>query len=73
MVFLHQVPLPDDWEFFFHPITQAKLTLYSHIVDHETLKILVKNASDRPLYILRRHKLGHLLDIAYDNYCLVDT
>lgn len=47
--------------------------LYNHIVDHETSKVLVKNASDRPLRISQHHKLGHLLDITYDNCFLVDT
>lgn len=34
-------------DFLFYSTPQANLTLYSHIVNHETLKILVKNASDR--------------------------
>lgn len=73
IVSLHQVLLPDNWDFLFHPIIQANLTLYSYIVDHETSKVLVKNTSDQPLRIFWRHKRGHPLDIAYDNYFLVDT
>lgn len=47
--------------------------LYNHIVNHEASKLLVNNPSDRPVYISRRHKLGHLFDIAYDNCFFVDT
>lgn len=73
MIPLVKVPLPDDRDFLFHPTAQANLTLYTHILDHETSKILVRNTSDRPLRIPRRHKLGHLLDIAYENCFLANT
>lgn len=73
MIPLVKLPLPDDRNFLFHPTPQANLTLYSHIMDYETTKILVRNASDRPLRIPRWHKLGHLLDMAYENCFLIDT
>lgn len=73
MIPLVKLPLPDNRDFLFHPTPQANLTLYSHIMDYETTKILVRNASDRPLRIPRRHKLGHLLDMAYENCFLMDT
>lgn len=73
MISLEKLPLPDDRAFLFYPVPQANLTLYSHIMDYETSKILVKNASDLPLRIPRRHKLGHLLDMTYDNCFLIDT
>ena len=65
MISLVRLPLPDDRDFLSHPAPQANLTLYSHIMDYETLKILVKNASDLHLRVSRRHKLGHLLDMTY--------
>ena len=73
MISLEKLPLPDNRDFFFHPAPQADLTLYSHIMDYETFKILVKNASDLPLCVPRRYKLGHLLDITYNNCFLIDT
>lgn len=73
MIPLVKLPLPDDRDFLFHPTPQANLTLYSHIMDYKTTKILVRNASDRPLRVLRRHKPGHLLDKAYKNCFLMDT
>ena len=33
----------------------------------------MKNTSNKSLHILRRHKLGHLIDIAYDNCFLTNT
>ncbi len=65
--------LPDDRNFLFHLATQLSLTLFTYIVDHRTSKVLVKNASNKSLHIFRRHKLGHLVNIAYDNCFLTDT
>lgn len=73
MVFLYQVFLLDNWDFFFHCTIQTNLTLYSYIVNHETSKVLVKNASEQLLRILQCHKLGYLLDITYNKCFLVDT
>ena len=67
------MPLPNDHDFLFYPATQANLTLFTHIVDHQTSKVLVRNASSETLCIPRRHKLGHLIDIAYDNCFLTNT
>lgn len=73
MIPILSVSLPDDRDFLFHPATQTNLTLYTHIVDHETTKVLVRNTSDRPLRISRQQKLGHIVDIHYDNCFLVDA
>lgn len=73
MIFLEKLPLPDNRDFLFHPAPQANLTLYSYIMDYETSKILVKNASDLLLCVPRWHKLGHFLNMTYDNCFLIDT
>ena len=73
MVPLLPVPLPDERDFLFHPIAQPNLTLFAHIMHHDTRKVLVRNTSDRPLRILRRQKLGHVVDIRYDNCFFVDV
>lgn len=65
--------MPDDHDFLFHPATQPSLTLFTHIVDHRTSKVLIRNASNESLCIPRRHKLGYLINIAYDNCFLTDT
>ncbi len=39
---------------------------------HDTRKILVRNSSDRPLRISRCQKLGHVVDIRYDNCFLAN-
>lgn len=67
MIPLVPVSVLDNRDFLFHPTVLPNLTLFTHIVDHQTSKILVRNASDQPLRIPRRYKLGHLIDIAYDN------
>ena len=73
MISLEKLPLPDNQDFLFHPAPQVNLTLYSYIMDYESSKILVKNAFDLPLCVPRRHKLGHFLDMTYDNCFLIDT
>ena len=73
MVPLLPVPLPDDRDFLFHPTAQPNLTLFAHIIHHDTKKILVRNTSDRLLRISRRQKLGHVVDIWYDNCFLADV
>lgn len=73
MVLLVPLPLPNDHDFLFYPATQANLTLFTHLVDHETSKVLVRNDSSQTIWVLRRHKLGHIVDIAYDNYFLANA
>lgn len=46
MILLLPVLLPDDRDFMFHPIAQANLTLFVHIMHYETTKILVKKTSN---------------------------
>lgn len=73
MIPLVKLPLLDNRDFLFYRTPQANVTLYFYIMDYETTKILVRNTFDRPLCILCRHKLGHLLDMTYKNYFFMDT
>lgn len=59
--------VPHNRDFLFYPAAQINLTLFTYIINHQTSKILVRNASNQPLRILRCHKLGHLIDITYNN------
>lgn len=72
MILLVKLPLLNNRDFLFHPTPQANLTFYSYIMDYKTTKILVRNAFDQLLRIFCRHKLGHLLDMAYKNCFLID-
>ena len=73
MVSLVYLPLADDRDFLFHPTTQANLTLFTHLINHKTSKVLVRNDSSQTLQIPRRHRLGHIVDIAYENCFLADA
>ncbi len=73
MVSLVPLPLPDDRDFLFHPATQANLTLFTHLVNYKTSKVLVRNDSSQTIRIPHRHRLGHIVDIAYDNYFLTNA
>lgn len=73
MIFFAPVSLPNNRDFLFHLTTQANLTLYAHIVNHITTKILVSNTSDCSLRIPRHQKLSHIVDICYKNCFLADA
>ncbi len=67
------LPLPDDRDFLFYPAIQVNLTLFTHLVNYQTSKMLVRNNSRQMLRILRYYKHGHLIDIAYKNCFLANT
>ena len=73
MVSIVPLPLPDDRDFLFHPSTQTSLTLFIHLVNHQTSKVFVRNTSNQMLRIPHHYKLGHLIDIAYENCFLANT
>lgn len=66
-------PLPDNQDFLFHSTTQVNQTLFVYIVNYLTSKSLITNASDQSLWIFRRHKLGYLIDITYNNCFFINT
>lgn len=67
------MPFPDNKNVLFHPIAQVNLTLFAHIMYHDTEKILVKDTTEQPLCILHCQKPGHIVDICYDNCFLADA
>lgn len=67
MISLFQFFLPNKQDFLFYHTTQINFTFYTYIFNHQISKVLVKNAFDQLLRIFQRHKLGHLLNIVYDN------
>lgn len=58
LINFQQIPLPDSRDFLFQPFPQQQLTLYSHLLDHTSSKILVWNDAERSIQISRRHRLG---------------
>lgn len=65
--------LPNNHDFLFYLATQPNLTLFTHIIDPQTLKVFVKNFFNKMLCISYRYKLGYLIDIAYDNCFFTNT
>ncbi len=59
--------LLDDRDFLFKPTPHSHLTLFSHILNDSTHRVLVRNASHRPILLPRRQRLGTLIEIPYDN------
>lgn len=73
IILLFLLPFPDDQDFLFYPAIKTNLTLYTHIVNYKTLKVLVKNMSNWLVHILRQQNLGHIVDIHYDNCFLANA
>lgn len=73
MVSLVPLPLLNNRDFLFHPTTQTDLMLFIHIVNQQTSKVLIKNASNQMLCILYCHKFGYLINIIYDKSFLIDA
>ena len=67
LVNVRQIPLPDSHNFLFQPFCQKHLTLYSHLLDHTSSKILVRNDTDRLIQIFRSHRLGYITEIPFQN------
>ena len=67
LVNVRQIPLPDFRNFLFQPFPQEHLTLYSHLLDHTSSRILVRNDADRSIQIPQSHRLGYITEISFEN------
>lgn len=59
--------LPDDRDFFFQPLTQSYLTLFSHLVDYTTGGVLVRNKSQHAVRLPCKQKLELVTEMFYKN------
>ncbi len=67
VVLIYHLDLPDR-DFIFKPIEDSTLALYTGLIDQSTRGILVKNAIDKPVYIRRNIRLGHLAELSTNRY-----
>ena len=67
LVDVRQISLPDSHDFLFQPFPQEHLTLYSHLLNHTSSKILVRNNADRLIQISQSHRLGYITEIPFEN------
>ena len=67
LVNFRQISLPDSCNFLFQPFSQQHLTLYSHLLDYTSLKILVWNNTEHPIQIPRHYMLGCVTEIPFEN------
>jgi hypothetical protein len=64
--------LPDETatdNLLFEP-ADAPLSLFSCLADHTLSHVLACNDTDQPVHILKGFKLGHLLELEENQYCL---
>lgn len=66
-----QIPLPNLCDSLFHPSSHQQLTLYSHLFDDMSTKVLVQNDANYSIQILRYYKLGCLTEIPYKNCFII--
>ena len=67
LINVRQIPLPDSRDFLFQPFLQEHLTLYSHLLDHTSLRIFVQNNADRSIQTPRIHRVGYITEIPFEN------
>ena len=67
LIDFQQISLPDSCNFLFQPFPQQQLTLYSHLLDYTSSKILVQNDAKRLIQIPRRYRLGYITEITFEN------
>ena len=67
LVNIRQIPLPDSRDFLFQPFPQEYLMLYSHLLNHTSSRILVRNDINRSIQIPRSHRLGYITEILFEN------
>ena len=59
--------LPADRDFFFQPVQQPHLTLFAHLISHDTKKVLLRNDSPNAVLTPRKHRLGTVTEVIYEN------
>jgi len=66
--------LPKDQDLLFKPeCQQGDSSVYAHIVDHTLSAVQVQNDTDMPLVILRKTRLGHVVEYEADGCYLADS
>lgn len=63
----------DNRDLLFHTVAQDNLIFSTHIINNETMKVLIRNTSNLPLRISHQHKLGHTVSINYNNCFFAKT
>ena len=59
--------LPENKDYFFEPLQQERLTLFTHLVDSQITGVLVRNESDNAINVPRRLRLGSIAEINYES------
>ena len=67
LVAFQRIKLPDSRDFLFSPTPQQHLTLYSHLLDHTSTKVLVRNEVGHAIKILLHHRLGCVTKLPYES------
>ena len=62
-----RIKLPDFRDFLFSPAPQQHLTLYSHLLDHTSTKVLVRNDVGHAIKIPLHHRLGCVTELPYES------
>ena len=67
LVAFQRIKLPDSRDFLFSRAPQHHLTLYSHLLDHNSTKVLVRNEAGRAIKIPLHHRLGYVTELPYES------
>ncbi len=67
LIVFQRIKLPDSRDFLFSLAPQQHLTLYFHLLDHISNKVLVRNDASHAMKIPLRHRLGCVTELPYES------
>lgn len=65
LVAFQHIELPNSCDFLCYPFPQQHLILYSHLFNHSSTKVLVRNNADYAVKIPLYHRLGCVIKLPY--------
>ncbi len=67
LVAFQRIKLPDSRNFLFSPAPQQHLTLYSHLLNHTSNKVLVCNNAGHAIKIPLHYRSGYVTELPYES------
>ena len=67
LVAFQRIKLPDSRDFLFSSAPQQHLTLYSHLLDHTSTTVLIRNNAGHAIKIPLHHRFGYVTELPYES------
>lgn len=64
---IYHLSLPEDQNFFFQPTSYLTFNMYAHLLGHTNTKVVIRNNSNRNIWLLKKQKLGIISEFFIEN------